>query len=96
MTAKVKDIQEEITGREREVGEKLADLKNSLAEAVSSGDYEEDELNVIRSKYRDAQWYWDFCYVENSEGAHNSTMARKCLDNSAKLIDEAMELLKKA
>ena len=92
MTAKVKAIQEEITGREKEVGEKLAGLKTSLEEAVSSGKYQEEDLNEIRSRYRDAQWYWDFCYVENSEGAHNSTLAKRCLDNSEALIDEAMGL----
>lgn len=92
MTAKVHAIQEEITAREREVGEKLAALKTTLTDAVSSGDYEEEQLNEIREKYRAAQWYWDFCYVENSEGAHNSAMARRCLDQSETLIDEAMEL----
>ena len=90
MTAKVKAIQEEITGREREVGEKLARLKTTLAETVSSGSCEEDTLNGIREKYRAAQWYWDFCYVENSEGAHNSALARRCLNNAEALIEEAM------
>ena len=93
MTAKVKAIQEEITAREKEVGEKLSDLKTALAEAVASGEYEEEQLNEIRSKYRDAQWYWDYCYVENSEGAHNSAMSKKCLDNADALVAEGMELL---
>ena len=90
MTAKVEAIQEEITGREKEVGEKLAALKTALADAVASGTYEEAALDEIRQNYREAQWYWDFCYVENSEGAHNSTLAKKCLDSSEALIDEAM------
>lgn len=92
MTAKVKAVQEEITGREREVGEKLASLKENLAAAVAGGKYQEEDLNRIREKYRAAQWYWDFCYVENSEGAHNSSLARRCLDLSEGLIDEAMAL----
>lgn len=94
MTAKVQAIQEEVTGRETEVGEKLSTLKTTLADAVAGGEYTEDELNAIRSLYRSAQWYWDFCYVENSEGAHNSTLARSCLDKSEELIDEAMGLFK--
>jgi nitrite reductase (cytochrome c-552) len=93
MTAKVAAIQEEITGREKEVGEKLAALKTALADAVAAGTYEEDTLNEVRQYYREAQWYWDFCYVENSEGAHNSTLSKKCLDNAAALIAEGMELL---
>lgn len=93
MAEKVHAIQEEITAREKEVGEKLSNLKDSLAAAVEAGDLTEDQLNEIRSIYRDAQWYWDYCYVENSEGAHNSSLARECLDTSEGKIEEAMKLL---
>lgn len=93
VTALVKDIQAQVTAREKEVGEKLAGLKTSLAEAVASGSHSEEELDEIRSLYRDAQWYWDFCYVENSEGAHNSTLANQCLDQAEALADQALALL---
>ncbi|MDO4323746.1 MAG: ammonia-forming cytochrome c nitrite reductase subunit c552 [Lachnospiraceae bacterium] len=92
MTEKVHAIQEEVTAREREVGEKIAVLKNTLADAVAAGEMSEDELNEIRSLYRDAQWYWDYVYVENSEGAHNSSLAKGCLEKSEALVDEAMGL----
>lgn len=92
MVAKTEAIQAEVTTMETEVGENLAALKTALAEAVASGDYGEEQLDAIREKYRAAQWYWDFCYVENSEGAHNSTLSKRCLNNSAVLIEEAMEL----
>ncbi len=93
MTAKVKAIQDEIVAREKEVGGKLAEFKTTLAEAVAAGSKSEDELNEIRSLYREAQWYWDFCYVENSEGAHNSALARDCLSKSEAAIQKGMELL---
>lgn len=93
MAEKVKAIQDEITGREREVGEKLSSLKDSIAEAVAAGQMSEDDLNAVRSVYRDAQWFWDYCYVENSEGAHNSSLARECLDTAESKIEEAMGLL---
>ena len=93
MAEKVHAIQEEITGREKEVGQKLSDLKDALAQAVADGSKSEDELDEVRSIYRDAQWFWDFCYVENSEGAHNSKLARECLDTSEGKIEEAMKLL---
>ncbi len=90
MTEKVHAIQEQVTSREKEVGEKLSGLKDTLAAAVADGSMDEEALDEIRLLYRNAQWYWDFCYVENSEGAHNSTMANRCLDTSEELIDEAM------
>lgn len=93
ITARVKEIQAEVTARETEVGTQLAELKTSLEEEVAAGTRTEEELDAIRSLYRDAQWYWDFCYVENSEGAHNSTLSKGCLDKSEALIEEAMNLL---
>ena len=94
MTEKVHAIQETVTARENEVGQALSDLNDALTEAVESGDYTEDELNTLRDLYRSAQWYFDFDYVENSEGAHNSTMANYCLDTAQDYIDQAMALFK--
>ena len=90
MVEKVQSVQAEVTSREKEVGEKLSGLKDTLADAVSEGSMSEEALDEIRQLYRDAQWYWDFCYVENSEGAHNSALAKECLDTSESKIDEAM------
>jgi len=92
MAEKVHAIQEEITAREKEVGQELSDLKDRLAQAAASGEYTEDKLDAIRSLHRTAQWYFDYDYVENSEGAHNSALARKCLDTAEETIQEAMAL----
>ena len=89
MKVKVHKLQAEITGVEKLLGNRLSDLKDSLAAAVASGEYTEEQLDEIRELYRGAQWYWDYCYVENSEGAHNSTFARNCLYKSEELIKEA-------
>ena len=94
MAEKVHGIQDEIVAREKEVGQELSDLKDKLADAVAGGEYTEDELNEIRSLHRTAQWFFDYDYVENSEGAHNSALARKCLDTAEETIQEAMDLFK--
>ena len=47
----------------------------------------------MRKLYREAQWFFDFCYVENAEGAHNSSLANRCLDLAAGKIAEASALL---
>lgn len=93
MKQKVADIQAEVTARETEVGEKLAALKNALAEAVAAGEMGEEELDAVRALHRSAQFYWDFSFVENSEGAHNSTMAKRVLDLAERDVDEGMKLL---
>lgn len=94
MVKLVRGIQERVTARETEVGNKLSELKDTLAAAVAEGSRSEEELNAIRKLHREAQWFFDFCYVENAEGAHNSELATRCLDTSETKIDEAMSLLK--
>ena len=94
MAEKVHTLQAEITAREKEVGQELSDLKDKLAEAVAGGEYSEEELDAIRGLHRTAQWFFDYDYVENSEGAHNSTLAKRCLDTAEETIQEAMGLFK--
>lgn len=93
MVSYVREIQAEITERETEVGNKLSKMKDALAAAVADGSKSEEELARLRKLYREAQWYFDFCYVENSEGAHNSSLAKECLNTSELKINEAMEML---
>ena len=87
-------IQEEIEGRTNDIGNELAALTEKLAAAVESDAYTEEELNAIRTVVRDAQFYWDFVFAENSEGAHNSTLANECLDKAETLLDQAMGMFK--
>lgn len=93
MVEMVHRIQERVTARETEVGNKLSDFKTALAGAVVAGSKDEATLETLRKLYREAQWFFDFCYVENSEGAHNSDLAFNCLDISESRIEEAMLLL---
>ena len=89
----VRRLQDRVTARETEVGNKLSELKDTLAMAVSDGRMSEQELDAVRKLHREAQWFFDFCYVENSEGAHNSELSFSCLDISEAKIDEALALL---
>ena len=93
MTAYVQEIQGEVTARETEVGNKLSDFKDALAKAVAENTLEEDDLARVRKLYREAQWFFDYCYVENSEGAHNSALAKECLNTSENKITEGMAIL---
>lgn len=90
----VKGIQGKAEERTIAIGTKLEDLTNKLADAVASEKYTEDELNAIRALNRKGQFYWDFVFVENSEGAHNSRLTTECLDKAESLIDEALGLIK--
>ena len=91
--ALVTSTQEKVTARETETGNRLSELKDTLTAAVSEAKMTEEELDAVRKLHREAQWFFDFCYVENSEGAHNSKLSIRCLDTADAKIAEAMTLL---
>ncbi len=93
LTELVRSIQENAEARTYEIGYKLEELMNAITEAVNGDGYTEEQLDAIRMSYRNAQFYWNFVFVENSEGAHNSRLTNDCLDKSERLIDETWALL---
>ena len=93
ITARVREIQAKVTGRETEVGNRLSSLKDTLTAAVEAGQIGGEELEAVRKLHREAQWFFDYCYVENSEGAHNSSLSMRCLDTSDEKITEALGML---
>ena len=90
----VEGIQAHAEERTIAIGTKLETLTNQLADAVAAGTYTEEELEAIRALNRKGQFYWDFVFVENSEGAHNSRLTEECLDKAEQMIDEALTLFK--
>jgi len=93
ISARVREIQAKVTGKETEVGNRLSLLKDTLTAAVEAGTMSEGDLDAVRKLHREAQWFFDYCYVENSEGAHNSRLATNCLNTADEKISEAMSLL---
>ena len=91
----VASVQGEIVKRTTTIGKQLAVLTDELAIAVESGKYTDEDLAEIRQLARDAQFYWDFVFVENSEGAHNSNLARDCLNRADELCSKASIALMK-
>lgn len=94
LTKEVAAIQEETERRTYAIGYELEGLTEKLVKAIDSGLYTEEELDEIRSLARDAQFYWDFVFVENSEGAHNSALTTACLNKAEEKLNQAMALFK--
>lgn len=92
LSSTIAKIQTETEGRLVTIGQRLADLHIKIGEAAKSG-ATEAQLAELRSLVRDAQFYFDFVFVENSRGAHNSTMTDILLNKSERIINEAFALL---
>ncbi len=93
LVGEVHALQKKVEDRTYTIGYQLEYLTELLATAVESGEYTDEQLAEIRQLARDAQFYWDFVFVENAEGAHNPALTNDCLDRAEKLCGEATQLL---
>lgn len=104
LTAELGDVE---GGRTQQVSEKIELLINTTAEryaaeitefqaaieAGTAGLYADGELGELQKLQRVAQFYWDFAMNENSEGVHNSSLTRECLDMAESTADEGLAKL---
>lgn len=93
LTELVPAIQAKTEERSNAIGYQLQELTEQLAAVVEAGICTDEQLAEVRSLARDAQFYWDFVFVENSEGAHNSTLTNDCLDKAESLCTDALAAL---
>lgn len=89
----VESIQEKVTNRTDEVAVKLDNFINELAKKKESGKLKDAELEKMQHIHREAQFYWDYVFVENGEGFHNAKKQIKYLDHADELLDQAMKEL---
>lgn len=93
LAAEVEAIQTAVEERTNEIGYKLETLTNELAAALEAGSVSDEDFATIAQLDREAMFYWDFVFVENSEGAHNSALTNDCLDKAEERVDEALAML---
>ncbi|MBQ1446558.1 MAG: ammonia-forming cytochrome c nitrite reductase subunit c552 [Solobacterium sp.] len=89
LEGQVRAIQTATRERENEIGYALEQLDKDLAAAIEAGTISDEDLENARMAYRNAQFFWDYVFVENSEGAHNSRLTNHCLDKAQEYLDEA-------
>ena len=95
LTAEVRDEQARIEAKTYTIGYELEFLTERLAKAVEENELDEAKLEEIRSLARDAQFYWDFVFVENAEGVHNPELTDYCLDKAAELCNKALGMFER-
>ena len=92
LTKRVEDLQGAVEEKMNETALLIVDLIDALKTAESDG-ITEDKIVEARQLHRGAQWYWDFVFVENSEGFHNNAKSHELLDLSRSLTEEALSIL---
>ena len=92
LVKEVREVQAQVENRTYSIGYELMFLHQRLIEVQDTGEYTDEELTAIRALARDAQFYWDFVFVENAEGAHNPKLTNYCLDQAEDLCNQAMAM----
>ena len=90
LVKEVREVQTQVENRTYSIGYELMFLHQRLIEVQDTGEYTEEELAAMRALARDAQFYWDFVFVENAEGAHNPKLTNYCLDQAEGLCNQAL------
>ncbi|MEG1435631.1 MAG: ammonia-forming cytochrome c nitrite reductase subunit c552 [Gordonibacter sp.] len=88
ISVKIEDLTKKIAAK---YADEIAQLK-AQKEAGTPGT-PSAELAAAQKLQRNAQFYWDFVMVENSEGAHNPRLTMDTLDKAEAAADEALASL---
>lgn len=95
MIAWVEEVQQGVYDRTNEVSDKLKEFVDLLAKHIEKGDLSDEDKAELQRIHRYAQFKWDFVWVENGEGFHNSKKAHQNLDEAEELVKEGLEIIEK-
>lgn len=90
----VEEIQGNVEEKMNESSAVLLELIELLTAETNSQTVSDQVLEEARNYHRQAQFKWDFIFVENSEGYHNNQLALRTLDEATQLAQAGIELLK--
>lgn len=88
ISLKIEDMTNKIAAK---YADEIAELK--AAKEANEPLNPSEELAALQKLQRNAQFYWDFVMVENSEGAHNPDLTFETLDKAEAAADEALAML---
>lgn len=94
MIREAENMQKAVTDQTDKIAQKLVAMIEKLSEEVGKGARSEADLDKLRGLQREAQFYWDYVFVENSEGFHNRSKQLGYLRHAEQLIDEAMRIMR--
>lgn len=95
LVAEVRYLQKDLDGRTHKIGERGADFIHNFEAALKTGKLENDKVARLRTIQREAIFYWNSVFAENSEGAHNPKLYTETLDRAEKLLNEGDKILGK-
>ena len=93
IVASVEDIQKEIDAEEVAVSKMLVQLVEEFGKVLEDSKLDDETVNELWELHRKAQYRWDFVFVENSTGFHNTAKAKKALSEAKDYAQQALDKL---
>lgn len=93
LNTRVENIQKEIDSELLEISKMLVELIENFGKALEDNKLDEATINELWDLHRKAQFRWDFIFVENSTGFHNTSKARKALGEAKDFAQQALDKL---
>ncbi len=93
MVAMAEATQKPVVERTKEIALELEEYVNKLTEAVEADTLEAEELEQLQNIHREAQFFWDYVFVENGEGFHYDDKQMGYLDHAEKLVQRGLDQL---
>ena len=94
LTKRVEGIQEKVFVKTNDVSDVIVELIDEITKAIENNTHSQEIIKKAQDLHRKAQFKWDFVFVENGEGFHNSAKAHKNLDEALELAKEGLNLFK--
>lgn len=86
-------VQKPVVELTKEVALQLEDMIEKLTAAVEEETLSEEELAELQDIHREAQFYWDYVFVENGEGFHNQPKQLGYLEHAQELVEQGLAQL---
>jgi len=86
-------VQREVYETTNEAAEMLKEFIEAFETAQNNGELSDDVITQAREYHQRAMWRWDFVFVENGTGFHNSGFALEILEESMDYTRQGMSLI---
>lgn len=87
------NVQKPVVEKTQEVALQLEEMIGKLTTAVTEETLTVEDQTALQDIHREAQFYWDYVFVENGEGFHNQQKQLGYLQHAQDLIEEGLQKL---
>ncbi len=93
LIVRTEEVQGEVYEKTNRAAEMLVEFIEEFEDALDSGELSDEVIEQAREYHQRAMWRWDFVFVENGTGFHNSAFAMEILEEAMEYSQQGLELI---